>query len=100
MLVEPLVYKGAERTFTITSGFLTDFASVPRILRSLVPTHTRAAVLHDWLYATAKTTRKDADGLFLRAMREAGINKVKRFAMYAAVRVFGFAAWNRHRRGH
>lgn len=88
-LLEPLTYEGARDLFTVPAGFHTDFASVPRWLRSIVSetgTHTRAAVLHDWLSRQGHISQSDADGIFRRVLREAGIGHALRWLMWAAVR--------------
>lgn len=98
-LKEDLIYKGSRETFTIPAGFETDFASVPRIFWSVLPPHgvySRAAVLHDWLYIEQPVSRKDADGLFRRSMKELGVGYLKRTVMWLAVRTFGAKAWNRN----
>lgn len=98
VLTRPLVYQGERQTFVVPVGFVTDFASVPRILMSLVPpigTWTRAAVLHDWLCTVGielgLVSSRDADGIFRRVMREEGVNFVLRWLMWVAVR---WAAFN------
>jgi hypothetical protein len=84
-VVEPLVYRGRRDTFVVPDGFLTDFASVPRVVIWLIPRfgrYTPAAVLHDWLVTTGLTTgvvsSRDADGLFRRVLRELGVPPVRR----------------------
>jgi hypothetical protein len=91
-LSNDLVYQGKIDTFTIPKGFLTDFASVPRLFTWLVPRsgqYTKCAVLHDWLLETQAVSRCDADGLFRRTMREIGVAVLRRRVMWAAVRVAG-----------
>ena len=56
--------------------------------------HASAAVLHDYLYATALMPREAADRLFLEAMTSSGVGRIKRRAMFAAVRLFGRFYWN------
>lgn len=96
LLLQPLVYTGKVDTFTVPAGFRTDFASVPHALTWLVPRtgrHNRAAVLHDYLVRTPSlVSRKDADGIFRRVLRELDVDPVRRWLMYAGVRV---AAWLR-----
>ena len=97
-LVEPLIYRGAEDRFEVAAGFRTDFASVPRPIWPLIPRtgrYTKAAVVHDWLYAVQLTTRKDADGIFRRIARELGANRVRRWALYRGVRLGGWHRWNK-----
>jgi hypothetical protein len=88
-LDEPLTYRGHTDTFTVPDGFVTDFASVPRLVTWLLPRYgdyTRAAILHDYLWDRGEVTTKDADGLFRRSMRELGVSIPRRWMMWAAVR--------------
>jgi hypothetical protein len=97
-LVEDLVYEGIIDQFRVPATFTTDFASVPRPLWSIVPPtglYTKAAVIHDWLYVSQSVSRRDADGIFRRIMREAGVGKPKRYIMWAAVRLFGGFVWKK-----
>jgi len=90
LLVEPLTYTGARDRFTVPAGFDTDFASVPRAFTWLLPRYgdyTKAAILHDHLVDTGAVSRKDADGIFRRAMRELGVSVPRRFMIWAAVRL-------------
>lgn len=89
-LVQPLGYSGNQDTFTVPAGFTTDLATVPRAVVWLLPRHgvyTKAAVLHDWLLTSAVVSRRDADGLFRRAMRELDVPVPRRWTMWAAVRL-------------
>jgi hypothetical protein len=92
-VLEPIVYHGRRDTFVVPAGFLTDFASVPRVVVWLIPRfgrYTPAAVLHDWLVTTGLTTgvvsSRDADGLFRRVLRELGVPPVRRWLMWVGVR--------------
>ncbi|MCV0441463.1 MAG: DUF1353 domain-containing protein [Hydrogenophaga sp.] len=78
----------------VPAGFVTDFASVPRLFRSLVPRAGRyslATFVHDWLYRAQPEgwTRKKADLAFLSAMRDLGVPWLKRRTIYHAVRIGG-----------
>ena len=89
-LLEAAIYAGHTDRFTVPVGFRTDFASVPRVLTWLLPRYglfTRAAILHDFLVRSGAIGRADADGLFRRAMRELGVSFVRRWMMWAAVRL-------------
>ena len=92
----------------VPAGFETDFASIPRIFRNIIPKLGRwnkAAVLHDWIYQNhiVKKTpqisfifnRLQADIMFRDAMRDLGVVKWKRGLMYLAVRLGGQMAWRR-----
>lgn len=96
------VTQDKKEVITVPEGFETDFASVPLIARWLIPKsgkHNQAAVLHDFLYQNLKEdwknwtgkkyTRKDCDEIFLEAMKILGVNFLKRWTMYRAVRRFG-----------
>ena len=93
ILQKDLIYEARWETFTVPAGFDTNFASVPRALWWLVPRygrHTKAAVVHDWLWHEAREGRfdkADADGIFRRAMRELRVGFVRRWMMWAAVRM-------------
>ena len=104
ILVAPLSYQGSVDHFTVPEGEVTDFATVPNWLQSLVQstgTWTLAAVIHDWMCRALAAgncivTSSQADGIFRRIMREEGVGPVRRWAMWAAVR--WAALVNRHRR--
>jgi hypothetical protein len=115
-LLAPLVWTGTKGDrFVVPVGFVTDFATVPRILVwKTLPygPYTRAAVLHDWLLTELAAWRadyrsggpgglgnperaldlppansRDADGIFRRVMQDLGVGAVTRWQMWAAVRL-------------
>ena len=92
-LVQPFTYIGARDSFVVPAGFTTDFASVPRVFVWLLPSYgrwTQAAILHDYLWDLArrgKFRKHDADGIFNRALRELGVPYLRRWVMWAAVRL-------------
>lgn len=112
-LIHDLVYQGNKDRFTVPKGFRTDFASVPRVLQLFIPkngSHDAAAIVHDYLYrhqpfvqspaplrSMQRISRRDADRIFRRIMRELGTNCVRYNLMYAAVRVGGWIPWNKSR---
>lgn len=55
--------------------------------------HTKAAVLHDYLYGQGVRPRKQCDEIFLEAMESLGVSKTRRYVMYWAVRAFGGKAY-------
>jgi hypothetical protein len=81
---------------TVRAGYVTDFASIPRLARWLIPTTGRsakAAVLHDWVLAMGVTepTREQrswAHGIFDRALRSAGCPSWRRWLMVRFVRLW------------
>ncbi|WP_246063655.1 DUF1353 domain-containing protein [Blastococcus colisei] len=91
--MDVLVYQGNRDRFVVPDGFVTDFATVPALVRWLVPrfgTYTLAAILHDWLVTegirSGVVTSRQADGIFRRVMREAGVPVLRRWLMWAGVR--------------
>src|SRR5437763_6400752 len=92
-LVEPLTYLGRDEPFVVPKDFETDFASVPLAFTWLIPRYgryTKAAILHDWLSKRAVAGEfawVDADGIFRRTMRELGVPLLRRWLMWAAVRL-------------
>lgn len=88
---------------SIPVGFVTDFASVPRIPIAYLlagGTAHEAAVVHDYLYQTQVTTRLIADRVLLEAMDATGIPLWRQLGMYYAVRAFGWIAWHSGRNRH
>jgi hypothetical protein len=84
----------------VPAGFVTDFASVPRIFWNIFPPwgkYGKAAVLHDWLYSIEyKNNRKLCDDIFYEAMKILGVGFTTRNIIYYAVRSFGWTVWNKH----
>lgn len=76
-------------------GYVTDFASVPRIFWSIIPPYGpcgKAAVIHDYLYNRVSEDKFDrgiADAIFKEALGVLGVGGWKKWAMYFAVRLFG-----------
>jgi hypothetical protein len=92
---------GAE-VIQVPAGFVTDFASVPWGFWNLEPPlgdGARAAVVHDYLYATrgleGRYSRAQADGIFREALKALGVPAWKRGLLWAAVRVGGAGGWGR-----
>jgi len=85
-------------TIAVPPGFITDFASVPRIPIAFFLTGNAAqsaAVIHDWLYMTHQTTKEVADAIFREASIVAGVPLWRAWLMWAGVRIGGWNAWNR-----
>ena len=86
---------------TVPSGFITDFASVPRLPVVYLlngDTAHAAAVVHDYLYAAAYIPRNLADKILYEAMRVTGVPLWRAGAMYAAVRLFGGQFYGRKKK--
>lgn len=77
---------------TIKAGFVTDFASVPRlpVVFWLVGGRARyASGVHDWLYTKSGLSRKDADAVFLEAAKLKNNAGPLMWLMWAGVRLGG-----------
>lgn len=98
-LIKDFVYiTDAGIRIVIPAGFVTDFASVPRIFWTILPpagSYGPAAVLHDFLYRTHAATKDRADRYFFEAMTNLGVPTWKRYVMYNAVHYFGGPAYNK-----
>lgn len=93
------------RTIVVPAGFVTDFASVPRVPLAYWltgGTANKPAVIHDWLYRTCSAARDEADMVLREAMGVIGQPAWRCQTMYAAVRAFGaqhYCSGNRARSG-
>jgi hypothetical protein len=113
-LHSPLAYTPSDAADVITApaGFVTDLASMPRWAWMLLPPDgpwVKAAVIHDFLYATAGTgawkshgpsisraqpyTRAEADWILRDAMQNRGVDALRRSIIWAAVRAGGAPGW-------
>lgn len=107
--------------FCVNVGFITDFATIPRIFWSIYPPfgrYTKPAVLHDRmcdaflnketynnitkdiskLPATLKDkkiTRKQADRYFLESMKAIKVNKFTAYCLYFSVRLYAIIKYGR-----
>lgn len=91
---------GHEYAFSIPCGYLTDGATVPRVIWNIIPVWdecSESVVIHDYLcnYPRVKLDgcdhqipREVVDRLFLAALEFYGVNKLKRFLMYNAVSLY------------
>lgn len=92
--------KGSGKTITPPKGFITDFASIPRILWIFLPPwgkYSRAAIIHDYLCILLyynkpnqfAINRAKADRIFLEAMEVSGVTTITRYILYLGVRIGG-----------
>ncbi len=94
-LVGDYVYQIGEYSIRVPKGFVTDYASIPRIFRPIVlpyGKHSGASVVHDYLYSKGcdlDIERKKADKIFFEILKEEGVNPILARLMYVAVRIFG-----------
>jgi hypothetical protein len=118
---------GVRRRLRIAAGFEYDGASVPRVLWTLTGIERdglqrAGALVHDVMYRhegrlpagmqevwseghqewepmpEVRWSRVEADALFCRMLREAGVSRLKRRMMYRGVRLFGWRFWKGERK--
>lgn len=110
VLVAPFKYADGPRTISIPRGFRFDLASIPRPLWALIAPFElsiAAPLVHDVLYRFKgmlpagqvepfhRYTRAEADALFHDIMHREGVSWWRRRAAYAAVRSWGWMAWDK-----
>lgn len=81
---------------SVPTGYVTDFASVPRLpfVFWLVGARAhKASVLHDWGYSSQLVSQADADAVFYEAARLGGVALWAAWAMWAGLRLAGGAAY-------
>lgn len=103
-LLAPLVYQSdlLGKTLAIPFGFVTDYASVPRLpLMFMVAGDTahEAAVVHDWLYTVhaidgREIDRDLADAVFREAVEAVEGSRILASVMWAGVRLGGGSSWD------
>ena len=96
---QPLTYPigVSQDSVTVPVGFVTDFASIPQALQSIIRAngpYILPAVVHDYLYWKQACTREQADRILLLGMIENQVREVHRVAIHDAVRIAGGFAWS------
>lgn len=94
---EPNKGQEALGAVSVPPGFVTDFASIPRIFWSILPTdgdYTYPAIIHDYLYWEQPVSRSDADTILKFAMGDFKVSTPKIAAIYSGVRAGGGIAWD------
>lgn len=93
ILAQPFVFESDKAgVITVPAGFVTDYASVPRLPLAYLlfgGVADEAAVIHDFLYSTGAVSRKVADAVFLEAMQACNVKGWRRWPMWLGVRIFG-----------
>ena len=97
LLVSDFHFRAEHRVWVVPGGFKTDLDSVPRVplVYALFKGRaTKAAVVHDWMYAT-RQGKMLADKVFLEAMKAEGLPFRHRWPIYLAVSFFGWGVYLR-----
>jgi len=101
VLLKPLIFSSlGAGIIEIPKGFITDFASVPKIVQLLpgfdVNGESRpAAVVHDYLYCVQSVDRNAADHILWEALADLGLNRILARMFWLGVRVGGWMYWNK-----
>lgn len=80
----------------VPAGFITDFASVPRIFWSILPRdglYVYPAIIHDYMYWMQDAARDVADETLRQGMQDFKVDGISINAIYWGVRAGGGAAW-------
>ena len=104
-LLLPISWKPAlaqdGREVVVPKGFVTDFASIPRLFWSILRPdgeYTYPAIIHDYLYWMQDRPRQEADDVFRSAMGDFSIDAPTANSIYLAVRAGGQSAWDTNHR--
>lgn len=106
-LLKPISWKpnpdqaAAHQLVEAPTGFVTDFASIPRVFWSLLRPdgdYTYPAIIHDYMYWDQTRPKAEADTILLFGMQDFKIDRATRTTIYKAVKNFGGAAWDENAR--
>ena len=98
-VTSPFVYQSdiLGKTITVETGFLTDYASVPRVPVAYLlfgDTSHLAAVIHDWLFHNHDVCDEPTANKVLReAMAVEGVPAWRRWGIYTGVTIGGESSW-------
>ena len=103
--LSPLTYYSEilDKTIKVPLYMLTDLGSIPQVLQGIFPKDGKAMfayILHDCLYQSGILTRKQSDDVLEEAMNTLGVTWWRRKSVREGLRVGGFIAWNKYRKGN
>lgn len=96
-LIRPINAIAYKYRIDILDGFVTDFASIPKIAWSVIGCPTDYALpgaVHDAMYRSRLLSRKEADYIFFLLLLEDGVPKPLARSMYLSVRAGGQKAYD------
>lgn len=96
ILTSVLIWECSKYKIEVPIGFKTDLVTVPNLLGKYFPSTSpisKAAVLHDFVYATGIMSKYEADLLFYKAMEAAGVSVELKTIAYTAVTLFASIPW-------
>lgn len=80
----------------VPKGYLTDFASIPRVFQGIfnaVNDVAPASIVHDWCYSVELFERRICDQVLYDGLRANGVGWLRAKTIYAAVRSGGWTSW-------
>jgi hypothetical protein len=85
---------------TVQKGFITDGVSVPKFAWGIIGPFGSAfpaALIHDWLFSpfNKKYNWRESNWMFLKLMKDCGVNFVERQVIYAAVVAGSYPIWKK-----
>ena len=83
-------------------GFGTDLGSIPLALQNVFPKDGKAMygyILHDYLYKMGMYSRSTSDDMLEEAMQSLGVSWWRRKSVRLGLKLGGWVAWNKHRKG-
>lgn len=95
-------FLGSEKSgmfIKVPQGFVTDFASVPRLFWTILPPwgrYGKAAVLHDYMYQNVLFNRLLCDSIFYEAMTVLQVPRWQRWIIYLGVRIGGWIPYRKY----
>lgn len=97
-------HEGRFPAVKVPKGFVTDLASIPRLLWPLLPRdgrYAQPAVIHDYMYWVQDSggwAKAAADRIFWIGMRELNVSKFQCAIIFWTVSAFGGPAWKNNAR--
>jgi len=83
----------------IEKGFVTDFATLPWIVKFFIdktdPKYALPCAVHDKNYASKRFSKIMADAILYQALKESGVDPKIRLGFYLGVTFFGWCRWRK-----
>lgn len=94
-------YSGKTYMVDVPVGFGTDFESIPSAVPRWIADpwdYPEEGAAHDYLYFTGRFPKYISDLVYRAALEYSGASYYQRQKRYLAVKMFGWKAWNKHRK--
>lgn len=99
-LCKDFPFKVDGKNYKIPKGFITDFASIPRIFWNIYSPHQantiKSAIIHDYLYTNAANVQRSyADDVFYNELLQDDVNIGQAILFWVSVRIFGSSSYHK-----